>query len=92
MRYLATLIFSILWVLSSSAQDFGTHWISYPLPSDSAEVLFRQSYLMEGRPLQASRSQQNFSVIISGETNTLPTCRIRSSSFFIMFLEMNKCL
>lgn len=56
MRYLATLIFSILWVLSSSAQDFGTHWISYPLPSDSAEVLFRQSYLMEGRPLQASLS------------------------------------
>ena len=56
MRYLTTLIFSILWVLSSHAQEFGTHWISYPLPSDSAEVLFRQRYLLEGRPLQASLS------------------------------------
>ena len=46
MRYITTLIISILWVLSSHAQEFGTHWISYPLPNDSSEVWFRQSYIM----------------------------------------------
>lgn len=53
MRYITTLIISILWVLSSHAQEFGTHWISYPLPNDSSEVWFRQSYIMDERPTQA---------------------------------------
>lgn len=53
MRYITSLIFSLLWVLSSNAQEFGTHWISYPLPDESAEVWFRKSYIMPHRPLQA---------------------------------------
>ena len=53
MRYITTLIISILWVLSSHAQEFGIHWISYPLPNDSSEVWFRQSYIMDERPTQA---------------------------------------
>ena len=53
MRYITTLIISILWVLSSQAQEFGTHWISYPLPNDSSEVWFRQSYIMNECPTQA---------------------------------------
>lgn len=53
MRYITTLIISILWVLSSHAQEFGTHWISYPLPNDSSEVWFRQSYIMNECPTQA---------------------------------------
>ena len=53
MRYITSLIFSLLWVLSSNAQEFGTHWISYPLPDESAEVWFRKNYVMPHRPLQA---------------------------------------
>lgn len=53
MRHLATLILSILWVLDSNAQEFGTHWISYPLPNDSSEVWFRKRYMMQQLPIQA---------------------------------------
>lgn len=30
------------------AQEFGTHWISYPLPDDSTEILFRRTFKSEG--------------------------------------------
>ena len=30
MRYFTILIFTTLWVLNSYAQEFGTHWVSYP--------------------------------------------------------------
>jgi len=53
MRHIVTLIISILWVLNTYAQEFGTHWISYPLPNDSSEVWFRKSYRMHERPTQA---------------------------------------
>lgn len=53
MRHLTTLILTIFWVLNSNAQEFGTHWISYPLPNDSAEVWFRKNYIMHQRPIQA---------------------------------------
>lgn len=53
MRYLIILIYTTLWVLNSNAQEFGTHWISHPLPNDSAEVLFRRSYNFKDYPIQA---------------------------------------
>lgn len=53
MRFIATIIVTTLWVLNSYAQEFGTHWISYPLPNDSCEVLFRKVYHLEETPLQA---------------------------------------
>ena len=39
MRYFTILIFTTLWVLNSYAQEFGTHWVSYPFPNDSSEIL-----------------------------------------------------
>lgn len=56
MRHLTTLILTILWVLNSQAQEFGTHWISYPLPNDSSEVWFRKRYIIHQRPIQAQMS------------------------------------
>lgn len=53
MRYITTLIISLLWVLNSYSQEFGTHWISYPLPNDSSEVWFRKSYSLSQQPIQA---------------------------------------
>lgn len=53
MRLFATLIFTILWVQNLLAQEFCTHWISYPLPNDSSEVWFRKSYALPQRPIQA---------------------------------------
>lgn len=53
MRYLATLLLSILWMPNSYAQEFGTHWISHPLASDSAEVWFRKQYAILHCPQQA---------------------------------------
>lgn len=53
MRLINTLILTILWVLNSNAQEFGTHWISYPLPNDSSEVWFRKSYKFSSQPIQA---------------------------------------
>ncbi len=53
MRFTITFILSILWVLSSYSQEFGTHWISYPLPNDSAEVWFRKSYIIHHQSIQA---------------------------------------
>lgn len=50
-----TLIITALltWVLNASAQEFGTHWVSYPLPDDSCEVLFRKTFREYDRPLTA---------------------------------------
>ena len=53
MRHLTILILTLLWVLNSHAQEFGTHWISYPLPNDSSEVWFRKRYIIHQRPMQA---------------------------------------
>lgn len=53
MRFIVTFILSIFWVQNSNAQEFGTHWISYPLANDSAEVWFRKSYIMHSLPIQA---------------------------------------
>ena len=46
----------MLWVLNSYAQEFNTHWISYPLPNDSSEVWFRKSYRLTQKPIQAFMS------------------------------------
>jgi hypothetical protein len=53
MRRTITLTILILWVLNSFSQEFGTHWVSCPLPNDSSEVLFRKVYRTEHRPQQA---------------------------------------
>lgn len=53
MRHIITLIISLLWVLNSYSQEFGTHWISYPIPNDSSEVWFRKSYHILQSPIQA---------------------------------------
>src|SRR3712207_8394866 len=37
---------------------------------------------IQQRPLHFSRSQQNFSVMMSGDTSTSPTCKICSSVIF----------
>ncbi len=46
-------ILTFLWALNSYGQEFGTHWISYPLPNDSSEVLFRHTYVTKTFPQQA---------------------------------------
>lgn len=40
-------------VLNSSSQEFGTHWISHPLPNDSSEVLFCKEYITSQKPQRA---------------------------------------
>ena len=52
-RKIICIIFSIIWVLNSYSQEFGTHWISYPFPDDSTEVMFRHTYITKHRPQQA---------------------------------------
>ena len=53
MRYFTILIFTTLWVLNSYAQEFGTHWVSYPFPNDSSEILYRKIYHLNQKPLKA---------------------------------------
>lgn len=53
MRYITTILFSILWVLDSYAQEFGTHWVSYPFYNDSTEVMFRKVYRLNDIPKEA---------------------------------------
>jgi len=53
MKYFLTMIWTFLWVLNSTAQEFGTHWVAYPLPNDSSEVLFRHVYTTKQRPKEA---------------------------------------
>lgn len=53
MNKLISLIFTLLWVLNFYGQEFGTHWIAYPVPDDSSEVLFRHVYTMRQRPHKA---------------------------------------
>lgn len=48
-----SIYFILFWVLHSYSQEWGTHWICYPLPNDSSEVLFSHTYLSQGRPQQA---------------------------------------
>ena len=45
--------FIFLWALHSYGQEFGTHWIAYPLPNDSSEVLYRNTYVTRAFPQQA---------------------------------------
>lgn len=40
----------ITWAFSSFAQEFNTHWISYPEPDSTSHIWFRQCYLQQGRP------------------------------------------
>ena len=71
MRYLTTLIFTTLWVLNSYAQEFGTHWISYPFPNDSSEILYRKIYHLNQKPLKAEiniASRGNYPPISTKET------------------------
>ncbi len=56
MRFILTAILSLLWVLNSFSQEFGTHWVSYPLPDDSTEVLYRKIYHLPAKPLMAKIS------------------------------------
>lgn len=53
MRITTTILFSILWVQNSNAQEFGTHWISYPFHNDSTEVMYRKVYRLADMPLEA---------------------------------------
>lgn len=56
MKRIITLIAILLCALNSHSQEFSTHWISYPIPNDSSEVLFSQVYITKKRPKQASIS------------------------------------
>lgn len=69
-RYI-TIITAFIWVLDSFAQEFGTHWISYPIPNDSSEVLFCQTYTTKGKPQQAllSFSSCGFLKVFVNERN-----------------------
>ncbi len=50
---LITTICMALCVLNSYTQEFSTHWISYPLPNDSSEVLFCHTYKLKECPQEA---------------------------------------
>ena len=54
MNRIAASILSIWCALNASAQEFGTHWISYPEPDSTSQIWFRQTYLASERPAQAS--------------------------------------
>lgn len=56
MKLITTIIMTLLWVLNSQAQEFGTHWVSYPLPNDSCEVWYRKLYKLDAQPFSASVS------------------------------------
>lgn len=47
------LIVCLLWVANAFSQEFAAHWIAYPLPNDSSEVLFQHTYVSP-RPQQAN--------------------------------------
>lgn len=53
MRIITTILLSLFWVLNSNAQEFGTHWISYPFHCDSTEVMYRKVYRLKEAPLEA---------------------------------------
>lgn len=53
MKRLIVCIYIFLWVLNSFSQEFGTHWIAYPLPNDSSEVFFRHTYVTKTFPQEA---------------------------------------
>lgn len=52
-RIIISIFLSLFWALNSFSQELGTHWICYPLPNDSSEVLFSHTYVNQGRPQQA---------------------------------------
>lgn len=54
MKKMLTFITMLGWIFNSYSQEFDTHWISYPLPNDTSEVLFRQTFITSKRPEQAS--------------------------------------
>ena len=56
MKFITTILMTLLWVLNSQAQEFGTHWVSYPLPNDSSEIWYRKLYTLEAQPLSATIS------------------------------------
>lgn len=56
MTRIVTIIFLLCWVLNSFSQEFSTHWIAYPTPDDSSEVLFCHTYVSTKRPQQAQIS------------------------------------
>ena len=52
-RIIISIFLSLFWAPNSFSQELGTHWICYPLPNDSSEVLFSHTYVNQGRPQQA---------------------------------------
>lgn len=52
-RVIASIYIILFWALHSYAQEWSTHWISYPLPNDSSEVFFCHTYLTRHKPQQA---------------------------------------
>lgn len=55
-RLIISIYIILCGVLNSFSQELGTHWISYPLPNDSSEVLFCHTYYTKYKPLQAAIS------------------------------------
>lgn len=53
MKKIIIIFLTFIWVLNSYSQEFGTHWISYPHPNDSSEILFRKTFTSKHRPQQA---------------------------------------
>lgn len=55
-RFIISIYFILCGVLSSFSQELGIHWISFPLPNDSSEVLFCHTYDSKYKPQQAAIS------------------------------------
>lgn len=55
-RFIINTYLVLFWALNSFSQELGTHWICYPLPNDSSEVLFCHTYVSQGKPRQATLS------------------------------------
>lgn len=54
MRQLLMIVLTWAALATAQAQEFGTHWISFPQPDSTSHVWFRQSYLCHQRPRRAT--------------------------------------
>ncbi len=54
MRQALILLLAWAGLATAHAQEFGTHWISFPQPDSTSHVWFRQSYLCHQRPRRAT--------------------------------------
>ena len=97
MKRIETFILAMLWVLNSNAHEFSTHWISYPIPNDSSEVLFCHVFPSQGKPKQGSitfASCGRIKVFVN-ERNISPKayfCNPDSTTVFIYTYDITRFL